>query len=102
MAFGRAVQQGAQHVSRFFSSTVPKAARQGLHLLNTHVIPAARKANKFISAVGEEVQASDAGQQVKKKAKQVSSFADIGLKRLESASQAAGRIGQKVGIAQLG
>jgi hypothetical protein len=99
MAFGNAFKQGAQRVSRFFSSQVPTAARTGMRLFSTHVLPAARTANKLINAVGEEVQTSKAGEKVKGRVKQVSSLANIGLQRLEDTHKAVGRISDKMGFA---
>jgi hypothetical protein len=98
MAFGRSIQHGAQRVSRFFSSQLPTAARTGLRLFSTHVVPAARQANRLISAVGDEVQAGSVGEKVKTKAKQVSSLANIGLRRLEDAEKASNRVAQKIGL----
>jgi len=99
MAFGRSIQQGAQRVSRFFSSQLPSAARTGLRLFSTHVVPAARQANRLISAVGDEVQAgANVSDKVKSKAKQVSSLANIGLKRLEDTEKASNRVAQRIGL----
>jgi hypothetical protein len=99
MAFGHAFRQGAQRVSKFFSTQVPTAARTGLRLFSSHVLPGARTAHKLINAVGEEVQTSKAGEKIKGKVKQVNTLANIGLQKLEDTHKAVGRISDKMGFA---
>ena len=96
--FGRLLQKSHQNVTRFFNSTLPNATRQGVHFMNTTLIPGAKKFHGVTKAITNEVTTNETvPENIRKKAKKASDFSDLGMSLSkdvqESVNMVAGNIG---------
>jgi hypothetical protein len=98
MALGRLLQKTKANAARFFGHTLPSAARTGVRYLNSHVIPTAKRIHGISKAVTDEVASNpQISVKHKEKAKKVSSFADLGLSRLENVQGSVNRVSKQIG-----
>ena len=99
MPFASLLNKTRGNVARFFNSTLPNATRTGVRYMNTHIVPFARKAHQVTKAIGNEVTTNETiPAHLRKKAEKVSSFADLGLSRLENVQQGVNRVSKNLGV----
>lgn len=97
--FGRLISQGRQNVHRFFSSTLPTAARTGVRFVNTAIVPAARQVHRVHKAIANEVTTNaSVPEKIKQGVKKTSAFADLGLSRLEDVQGGVNRVAGNLGL----
>ena len=99
MVFGRLLQKTRTNAAKFFNHTLPNATRSSVRFLNSHVVPTAKRIHGITKAVSDEVTTNkNVSEKFKDRVKKVSSFADLGLSKLEDVQQGVNRVSKNIGL----
>ena len=97
MPFAQLLNKTCAHIARFFNSTLPNVTRTGVWFMNTHIVPFTKNAHHVTRALGNKVATKEnIPAHLRKKAKKVSSFADLDLFRLENVQHGVNRVSKNL------